>query len=50
MFDHQLFEHLAASLNQIEVPVGGRIKRPGIDSDALIQWSSQKGRGFSVFE
>jgi hypothetical protein len=43
-----LFEHLAALLNQIEVPVGGRIKRPGINSDALIQSSSQEERGFSV--
>ena len=42
--DHQFLKDLAASLNQIEVPVGGRIKRPGIDNRALIQSSSHRPR------
>jgi hypothetical protein len=44
-----MLKHLAASLNQIEVPVGGRIKRSGIDSDALIQSSSQEWRRLQLF-
>ena len=37
---HQLFEHLAAPLNQIQVPIGRWIKRAGIDGDDLLQESS----------
>ena len=42
MRHHQFFENLAASLNQIEVPVGGRIKRTRIKGADFVQWSSQE--------
>src|ERR1700685_1401774 len=41
--DDQLLKNLASPLNQIEVPVGWRIKRTGIDGDALVQSSSREG-------
>ena len=40
--DHQFLKNLGAPLDQVEVPVGGRIKRAGIDSDAFVQSSSQE--------
>ena len=40
--DHQLFEDLAASLDQVEVAVGRWIEGTGIDSDAFVQSSSQE--------
>ncbi len=45
--DHQFFKDLAASLNQIEVPIGRRIKRTGIDRDAFVQSSSQEQEGLN---
>src|SRR4029077_6462368 len=42
--DHELFKNLAASLNQVEVPVRGRIKGTRIDGRAFIQSSSVEDR------
>ena len=38
----QFFKDFGPALDQIEVPISGRIKRTGIDSKALMQSSSQE--------
>src|SRR5579863_6535294 len=38
----EFFKNLGAPLNQIEVPVGGRIERTGIKRADFVQWSSQE--------
>ena len=45
----QLVENLAAPFNQVQVPVGRRIKRAGIDGDDLIQRSPQFPDGSRKF-
>ena len=42
---NQLVKNIASPLDQVEVSIGGRIERAGVDGDNLLQISSQKSLG-----